>query len=238
MDMSSVLAYKSLFLANRAKGTISQANEGKKCTAVANGARVAVTTAQTAVPLFAVADCLTRTARNKTLQTTANSIKNSGLKNIVVALNSNKTAKALDGVTSTVKILSKLGVAANITYAAAKCIDAKAEDKNEVLLQASGNCAGMYLFEKLYSSAVKTVSPDEITNGAKKLSKSFNKKLPFLKSIKGSSILIGLGFVIASFLGCYVGEKIGKAVYDSTDEGKIKKLRVAEVPVTNINKNA
>jgi len=235
MDMSAVLAYKSLFLANRTKGTIEQANEGKTCTSIANAARVGVTTAQTIVPLFAVADCLTRTATNKTVQNIAFKTSDN-LKNIASIVNSNKTSAAIDGITKTTKILSKLGVAANITYAAAKCLDAKEEDKTEVLLTATGNCAGMYLFEHLYSKAVKTIQPDELTNSAKQLAKTFNTKLPFLKSVKVSSILIGLGFVAASFLGCHLGELLGKALYGKGNTDK--QLARQEAPIKNVNINS
>lgn len=225
MDMSAVLAYKSLFLANRTKGTVEQANEGKTCTAVANGARVAVTAAQTAVPLFAVTDCLARTAHNKTVQDAAKAIANNDrYKKLVTTLNADKTIKALDGVTSTVKFLSKLGVAANVTYAVAKCIDAEEKDKNKVILEAGGNCAGMYLFEKMYSSAVKSLTKSDAVTKSTKFSKILDASLPFLKSVKVSSILLGIGFVAASLFGCKFGEVIGNSIYDSTDEGKQRKL--------------
>ena len=233
--MSAVLAYKSLFLANRARGTVEQANEGKTCTAVANGARVAVTTAQSLVPLFAVSDCLARTAHNKTVQAAASNIASSNLKNIAIALNADKTVKALDGMTKITKFLSKLGLVANITYAAAKCMDATEENKNEVLLTAAGNCAGMYLFEKIYSSAVKAIKPNDVSKAATQFPEFLSKTLPFLKSVKFSSILIGIGFVAASLLGCKFGEIVGKFIYDSSKEGQKKKMLAQYNSSRNVN---
>ena len=108
MDMSAVLAYKSLFLANRAKGTFNQASEGKGCTAVANGARVAVTASQTVVPLVAVSNCLARTATNKTIQNAATTIANSKLQNLASVITSNTTPNAVGTFANTTKFLTKL----------------------------------------------------------------------------------------------------------------------------------
>ena len=66
MDYSSVLAYKSLFFANRAKGTKQQLKEGQKYTGVANGVRCAITASQAIVPLVAVSTCLAKTSKNPT----------------------------------------------------------------------------------------------------------------------------------------------------------------------------
>ena len=222
--MSAVLAYKSLFLANRTRGAVEQASEGKNCTAVANGARVAVTASQSIVPLLAVSECLAKTAKNKTLQGAASTLANSKLKNIATSITTGSAANSLGTGVRTVKILSGLGVAANIAYAAAKCMDAKEENKTEVLLTATGNCAGMYLFERLYSTIVKKLEPKMLTNGMTNVSNIIPTKIPFLKSVKLSSILLGVGFVAISLLGCKFGEIVGKFIYDSSTEAKQKKL--------------
>jgi len=237
MDMSAVLAYKSLFLANRTRGAVEQASEGKGCTATANAARVAVTASQSIVPLFAVSDCIARTAGNKTLQGAASTLANSKLKNIAGVIATKTTTNALPAMPQTVKVLSKLGVAANIAYAAAKCMDASEENKTEVLLTATGNCAGMYLFEKLYSLAVKKLEPKTLSNGVNCVSNIISTKIPFLKSIKLSSVLLGIGFVAISLLGCKFGEIVGKFIYDSSTEAKKKKLIAENFNSGNKNNN-
>jgi len=211
MDYSSVLAYKTLFLANRAKGTKEQLDDGKKCTALANGVRCAITTTQGIVPLFAVSNCLAQTAQNPTVANAAKSLAESNLKNIALAINSGKTAEALKGVSSTVGFLSKLGLAGNIAYAAAKCIDADEEDKTRTFMKATGNCAGMYLFENIYSHVVDKINPADINNATASLNELI-QKIPALKSVKVSSIIFGIGFVVASLFGCKMGELFGESL--------------------------
>jgi len=211
MDYSSILAYKTLFFANRAKGTNQQLNDGQKFTGIANGARCAITASQTVVPLVAVSGCIARTAKNPSVANFASDIANSNLKNIARAVTGSKTTKALDSMTRTVKFLSKLGIAGNIAYATAKCMDAKEEDKTRVFMKAAGNCAGMYLFEHLYSKAVDKMTTNDIKNTSSKLNELV-KKLPCLKKFKITSILTGIGFVVASLYGCKIGEITAEAL--------------------------
>ena len=211
MDYSSILAYKTLFFANRAKGTNQQLNDGQKYTGIANGARCAITASQTIVPLVAVTGCLAKTAKNPTVASVAGNIANSNLKNIASAVTSDKTVKALDGLTKTVKFLSKLGIAGNIAYATAKCMDANEEDKTKVFMKAAGNCAGMYLFEHIYSKIVDKITAEDIKRTSNAMS-NLVKKLPILQKIKITSVLTGIGFVIASLYGCKIGELCGEAL--------------------------
>lgn len=213
MDLSSVLAYKSCFLATRAKGTKQQLESGNKYTGMANAARCAVTLSQTAVPLFAVSECLSRTAKaNTTLQKVSTSLSESNLKNIASAVTSPATEKTLSSMNKMIKTLAKLGLVANISYAAAKCMDASEDKKTETFLAAGGNCAGMYLFEHMYSHIVNPIKPDDIPENLTGIAKALKGRIKFLQKVKGSSILLGLGFVAASFAGCWLGENLGKSV--------------------------
>jgi len=240
MDLSSVLAYKSLFLANRATSAMGQAQDGKKCTAAANTARCLITTSQGIVPLFAVAGTLSKTATDPSVKHIAQSIvKNNNIQNIVNAVSAPATHKAITGITKVASTLTKLGVVGNLTYATAKCIDAKPEDKNQVFMQAAGNCGGMYLCEHIYTKAIKEISPDIISKNAAKLAKK-TKILPknLLKNIKPKSILFGVGFAIASIGGSYLGEKVCDNIYLSTSKPAFQPA-LAKNPfsavVTNIN---
>lgn len=223
MDLAAVLAYKSLFFANRARGTFNQAEEGKKYTALANGARCIITSAQTAVPLFAVSECLARTSPSPTVKNFASNLSNSNLKHIAATVSAPTTASAINGISGIVRTLAKLGLVGNLVYATAKCIDAEENDKTEVFMKASGNCAGMYLFENIYANVVKAVKPTDMAKLTPKLTPAFAGKIPFLKSVNLGSILIGIGFVAASLLGCYVGEKIGKDIFDNSKAAEIQK---------------
>lgn len=217
MDLSSVLAYKSLFFTTRAIGSKEQFDSGKNYTGLVNTGRCAVTLAQTAVPLFAVSECLSRTSTpNSTLKNISTSLYNSKLKNIATAVTSHSTQSALTTTQKIVKNLSKLGIAANIAYAGAKCLDADEDKKMETVLTAGGNCAGMYLFENIYSHVVKPVKPEAMNNEVSKISKLFKGKIKFLNNIKASSIFLGLGFVIASFAGCWAGEALGEKISNLT----------------------
>ena len=238
MDLSSVLAYKSLFFATRAKRTAEQLEDGKTCTAVANGARCAITTSQAIVPLFAVSECLARTAQNPKIAKVAENLAGGNLKKIALAVSGNTTQNALSGLSSGVKFFSRLGLAGNLAYAAAKCLDADEDNKTEVFLQAAGNCAGMYLFENLYAKAVKVVKPGDIDKSAAKLAQTFNGKIPLLKSVKLSSILLGVGFVAASLLGCKAGELLGQSIYNDSKAGKLKKERLALNSQQNVKNTA
>ena len=234
MDLSAVLAYKSLFFATRAKGTANQLEEGQKYTALANGTRCAITTSQALVPLFAVSECLARTSTNPTIANAAQKISSGGLKEIAMAISGESTQKALTGMTGIVKFLSKLGIVGNISYAVAKCLDADDIDKSEVFMQAAGNCAGMYLFENLYSKAVKSIKPNEISDTTSKLSKVFKNKIPILKSINPGSVLLGIGFVTASLFGCKIGELFGQSIFDNSKAAEVKKMKLAKLNALNV----
>ena len=223
MDLAAILAYKSLFFANRARGTVNQAESGQKYTALANGTRCAITTAQTIVPLFAVSECLSRTSTSPTVKNFASSLSNSNLKHIAASVSAPTTASAINGMTGIVKTLAKLGLVGNLVYATAKCLDAKENDKTEVFMKAAGNCAGMYLFEHLYSNVVKSMKPAEVTKMVPKFTASFAGKIPLLKSISMGSVLIGIGFVAASLIGCHIGEMIGKDIFDNSKSAEIQK---------------
>jgi len=238
MDLSSVLAYKSLFFATRAKKTAEQLEDGKTCTAIANGTRCAITTSQAIVPLFAVSECLARTAQNPNISKTAQTLAGGNLKNIAMTISGNATQNAISGLSSSVKFLSKLGLAGNVAYAAAKCLDADESDKTKVFLQAAGNCAGMYLFEHLYSKIVNAVAPGDIEKSAAKLAQTFNGNIPILKSVKLSSILLGVGFVAASLLGCKVGELLGQSLYNGSKAEKFQKEYLATHEQKNVKNTA
>ncbi len=211
MDLTSVLAYKSMFFCTRAKGTSNQLNDGKKYTALANGARCAITATQGLVPLYAVSSCLSDTATNPTVQKIAKEISGSRLKDIASAISGGTTNEAIKGLSSTVSFLSKLGLAGNIAYATAKCMDAKEEDKTKTFMQATGNCAGMYLFENIYSKVIDKINPDDINRHAGSINNML-QKIPVLKSVKASSIVFAVGFVVASLYGCKIGELFGESL--------------------------
>ncbi len=235
MDFSAILAYKSLFFLNRANNTKNQAQEGKNCTALANGARCAITASQGIVPLFAVTQCLAETAQTPTIRETAKKVAESSLQKIATQMTSSTTKSAMSGITSISKALSKLGIAGNLSYAAAKCMDAKEEDKTQVFMQAAGNCGGMYLCENLYSRAVKEIAPGTMAESAEKLSKVFGK-IKFLKSVKPTSVIAGVGFVAASLFGCWAGEQIGDNLYVKTSANNPMQLQPAVVPnKVNVN---
>ena len=238
MDLSAVLAYKSLFFATRAKKTANQLEDGKTCTAIANGTRCAITTSQAIVPLFAVSECLARTAKNPNMAKAAQTLAGGNLKNIAMAISGSATQNAISGLSSSVKFFSKLGLVGNLAYAAAKCLDADESDKTQVFLQASGNCAGMYLFEHLYSKTVKAVAPGDIEKSAAKLAQTFNGKIPILKSVKLSSILLGVGFVAASLLGCRAGELLGQSIYNDSKIAKMKNEQLSSASEQNVKNTA
>ena len=212
MDFSAILAYKSLFFLNRANNTKNQAQEGKSCTALANGARCTITASQGIVPLFAVSQCLSQTAQTPTIKKAAKKVAESNLQKIATQMTSSTTKSAISGISGVAKVLSKLGIAGNLSYAAAKCIDAKEEDKTQVFMQAAGNCGGMYLCENLYSRGIKQIAPGTMAESAEKLSKTFGN-IKLLKNVKPTSFIAGVGFVAASLFGCWAGEKLGDSLY-------------------------
>lgn len=201
---------------NRANNTGKQAKSGQSCTSIANAARCAITASQSIVPLYAVSKCLAKTAETQGVKDAAQKLAGSNLEKIAKAMTSNSTKNALNGISGITKTLAKFGIAGNITYAVAKCMDAKEEEKTKVMMQAAGNCGGMYLFEHIYSKAVDKVDSDAISAPAKKLSKAIPKKLFALKSVKPISCIMGVGFVAASLFGCWAGEKAGEYLYVKT----------------------
>lgn len=225
MDLSSVLAYKSLFFLSRASGTKRQYSEGKKYTALSNATRCAITASQTVVPLFAVSECLSKTAASPSVKNFASNLSSGNLKNIAMSVSGSTTSSALGSLNSIVKGLSKLGLVGNIVYALAKCADADEIDKTEVFMQAAGNCAGMYLFENIYSKVVQQLSLADVTKTAKAIT-SFGSKIPVLKSVSLGSILLGIGFVAASLIGCSVGQKIGQYLFDTSKSAEIKQRKL------------
>ena len=233
MDLSAVLAYKSLFFLNRAKNTTKQAQEGQNCTAITNAARCAITASQTVVPLYAVSRCLADTATNPIVKSTAISVSNSGLQKIATAMTSSTTQSALQGISKITSFLAKLGIVGNLSYAAAKCLDANEKDKTKVFMTAAGNCAGMYLFEYVYSNAVKNLTADSVVKATTSLSNILPKNLNMLKAFKPASILLGIGFVAASLLGCNFGEYVGKKLYIAGS----KPLFKSTVPINTASKS-
>ena len=229
MDFSAILAYKSLFFANRAGNTAKQAKEGKTCTSVANGARCAITASQAIVPLFAVSKCLSLTAETPTVKNVAQKVATSNLEKIATAMTSSTTQSALKSMAGIMGFLAKLGIVGNVTYAVAKCADADEQNKNKILMQAAGNCGGMYLCEYLYSKAIKEISPNTVLNQVDNISKSLPEKLKLFKSVKPTSILTGVGFVAASLFGCWAGEKLGDGLYETTTPLSVKNLAPATV---------
>lgn len=237
MDFSAILAYKSLFFLNRANNTKDQAKDGKKCTAFANGTRCAITASQSVVPLFAVSQCLAETAQTPGIRDAAKKIAESNLQKIATQMTSSTTKGAISNIASVSKVLSKFGIAGNLSYAAAKCMDANDEDKTQVFMQAAGNCGGMYLCENLYSKAIKEIAPGTMAESAESLSKFIPNKIKFLKSVKPTSLLAGVGFVAASLFGCWAGEKIGDGLYVKTTPDKTLQLQPATVQ-NSVNVNA
>ena len=204
-DYSAILAYKTLFFANRAKNTVQQTKEGKKCTAATNAMRCTITASQAVVPLFAVSECLTHTAKeNSTISNTAKKLTKSRLKDIAM----NVTASNRKGA---MRSLSKMGIAGNIAYALGKCADASQDDKTSIFGEAFGNTGGMYLFEHCYSKVIDKVTAEEV---AKNISttRQILEKIPALKNVKFMSLLLGAGFVAASLTGCSFGEFVGKTL--------------------------
>ena len=236
MDFSAVLAYKSLFFLNRANNSAKQAKDGKKCTATANAARCTITASQSIVPLFAVSKCLASTSASPTIKDVAEKVSSGNLEKIARSMTADTTKSALKGISKMTKILAKLGIIGNISYAAAKCMDAKEEDKNKIFMEASGNCAGMYLFEHLYSKAVKDIAPENVTKSVETASKKIPATIKYIKSVKPSSVLFGVGFVAASLFGCWAGEKFGDTLYASTTPTKNLKPEPALATVSsNVN---
>ena len=234
MDFSAILAYKSLFFLNRANNTKKQAEKGDKCTATANAARCTITASQSVVPLFAVSECLANTAKTPTIRQAAQKVAESNLQKIATQMTASTTKSALSGIASVSKVLSKFGVAGNLSYAAAKCMDANEEDKTQVFMQATGNCGGMYLCENLYSRAVKDISKENVSQSVETISKLVPQKLKLLKSVKPLSVIAGVGFVAASLFGCWAGEKLGDTIYTSTAPNK----NLAYEPLyNNLNSN-
>ena len=227
MDFSAILAYKSLFFLNRANNTKKQAENGDKCTATANAVRCSITASQGVIPLFAVSDCLASTSQTPTIKHAAQKVAQSNLHKIVTQMTSSSTKSALSGIASVSKVLSKLGVTGNLSYAAAKCMDANEEDKTKVFMEASGNCAGMYLCENLYSKAVKNISAENISSDIGGISKLLSKNSRILKSVKPLSLIAGVGFVLASIGGCELGEKAGKSLYEFSAGNKNMQLQPA-----------
>ena len=236
MDFSAILAYKSLFFLNRANNSAKQAKDGKKCTATANAARCTITASQSIVPLFAVSKCLASTSASPTIKDVAKKVSTSNLEKIARSMTADTTKSALKGISKITKILTKLGIVGNISYAAAKCMDAKEEDKTKIFMEASGNCAGMYLFEHLYSKAVKDIAPENITKSVETASKKIPAGISYIKSVKPTSVLLGVGFVAASLFGCWAGERFGNTIYTSATPKSSLKLEpaLASVPA-NIN---
>ena len=212
MDLSAILAYKALFFANRARNTKKQIETGQKCTALTNSVRCAITASQSVVPLYEVSRCLANTAQNGVLREAAARVAGSNLENIARAMTPATTQSAINSISKITGFLSKLGLVGNISYAAAKCLDAKEEDKTRVFMTATGNCAGMYLFEHIYQKAIQKIKPENIENSANVISKA----LPKLKSVNPTSIVLGVGFVAASLFGCFFGEKLSGKLYDLT----------------------
>ncbi|MDD3594376.1 MAG: hypothetical protein PHX18_07095 [Candidatus Gastranaerophilales bacterium] len=228
-DLASVLIYKLGFFGTRSTNAVNQAREGQTCTAMANAGRVAVTTSQAMVPLFAVAATLATTAKNPTLRNTANKIASSRLKDIAATLTSSTTKDSTMFIAKASKFLARLGVAGNIAYAAAKPLDADEKDKSKVFVAATGNIVGMYTAEHIYSKVIAKIKPKDAAEVTVAASKKINpksiaelcKKIK-LRNIKGSSILIGIGFVAASLAGCKAGEKIGELVYKGSKTEKFQ----------------
>ncbi|MCR4881047.1 MAG: hypothetical protein K6A44_03750 [bacterium] len=237
MDFSAILAYKSLFFLNRANNTKKQAEKGDKCTAAANAARCTITASQTVVPLYAVSECLASTAKTPTINHAAQKLAESNLQKIATQMTASTTKSALSGIASVSKVLSKFGVAGNLSYAAAKCMDANEENKTQVFMQAAGNCGGMYLCENLYSRAVKDISSENIAASVENVSKLIPQKLKLLKSVKPLSVIAGVGFVAASLFGCWAGEKVGNALYQSSAPNNNLQLEPA-LASTNSNINS
>ena len=227
MDLSAILTYKFLFFLNRANNTKNQADNSQKCSATANAVRCAITLSQSVVPLYGVSNCLAKTAKDTTVKNIAKKVSESNLQKIATEMTASTTKNAISSIGSISKTLAKLGVVGNLSYAAAKCMDAKEEDKNKVFAQAGGNCAGMYLCEYLYSKSIEKIDPKSITDSVEKISKLIPKKMKILKSVKPMSLLYGVGFVIASISGCRVGEKVGEILYNSSNSSSGLKLQPA-----------
>ena len=204
-DYATILAYKTLFFANRSTSTIKQAKEGKKCTAATNATRCAITASQAAVPLFAVSECLSRTAKeNSTVSKTAKKLTTSRLKDIALNITASNRKGAM-------RALSKMGIAGNIAYALGKCADASPDDKTSIFGEAFGNTGCMYLFENCYSKVVDKVTTEDVAKNVSTVKKIL-ERIPALNNVKLKSVLLGVGFVAASLTGCAVGEFIGKSL--------------------------
>ena len=216
MDISSILTFKSCFLGLRAKGTLNNLKNRQGYTALANAGRVAVTASQSAVPLFNVANKVSAELPNSFWKTIATNPK---LKKIVQTIDSPILIKNAPKIPKIARFLSKFGLAANIIYEFAKPLDAKESKKTEAMMSATGNISGMYLFENLYKYGISKIPKQKMQFiSSEFLEPIFKKILP--KSINPISLLIGTGFVCASLLGCYIGEKFMKNLYKGSKTEK------------------
>ncbi len=216
MDISSILAFKSCFLGLRTKGTLNNLKNKQMYTALANGGRVAVTASQSVVPLFDVANNISKELPNSFWKKIASNPK---LNKIVQTIDSPILIKNAPKIPKIARFLSKFGLAANIVYEFAKPIDAKESKKTEAMMGAIGNISGMYLFENLYKYGISKIPKQNLQTFSSKIIPIFKDILP--KAISPLSLIIGAGFVCASLLGCSLGEKFMKKLYKGSKAEKI-----------------
>ena len=216
MDISSILAFKSCFLGLRTKGTLNNLKNKQMYTALANGGRVAVTASQSVVPLFDVANNISKELPNSFWKKIASNPK---LNKIVQTIDSPILIKNAPKIPKIARFLSKFGLAANIIYEFAKPLDAKESKKTEAMMGAIGNISGMYLFENLYKYGLSKIPKQTMQNfSSKVLTPTIKNILP--KAINPLSLIIGAGFVCASLLGCSLGEKFMKKLYKGSNAEK------------------
>ena len=216
MDISSILAFKSCFLGLRTKGTLNNLKNKQVYTALANGGRVAVTASQSVVPLFNVANNVSKELPNSFWKSIAS---NSKLNKIVQTIDSPILIKNAPKIPKIARFLSKFGLAANIIYEFAKPLDAKESKKTEAMMGAIGNISGMYLFENLYKYGISKIPKQSMQTFSSKIIPVFKGILP--KAINPLSLIIGAGFVCASLLGCSMGEKFMKKIYKGSEAEKV-----------------